>query len=244
MQKATLLAGIRLMPGDPRFLEELGVQLEAEEAWQELHDLFVPQLRSVEAGSQLDGYLRYMLGKAAMELGQPGEAHQWLRRATEIQPDFPFAHHLLARCYRNVHRLEDALQASLKCCDLAPDFPWAWLDTGELQLLLNQPHQALHSLQKGLRAQKNRDPKALKLFEDAFSRAHQAATAIERSALAAELWPERPPPVAGQPLDPIDELELSLHQFRTLLDRVEARRDAGVADSSGANQFGTKLSSS
>lgn len=233
IQKATLLAGLRLNPGDPRFLEALGSRLEAEAAWQDLHDLFLPQLRSVEPGTALDGYVRYMLGKAATELGQEEEALPWLERAAEIRPDFPFAHHLLARCYRRLRRLPEALEASLTCCGLAEDFPWGWLETGELQLLLDQPREALRSFHLGLLAQKAVNASDLILFEEGLARAHEAVSAIERQALVAELWPDRPPLAPGQALEPLEELELSLHQFRTMLDRVEARRAAAHKDSSG-----------
>lgn len=244
IQKATLLAGLRLTPGDPRFLEALGSRLEAEEAWQDLHDHFLPQLRSVQPGTALDGYVRYMLGKAATELGQIEEALPWLERAAEIRPDFPFVHHLLARCYRRLRRLPEALKASLTCCSLAADFPWGWLETGELQLLLGLPREALVSFQRGLCAQKLSNPGDLTLFERGFARAHEEVINIERQALAAELWPDRPPLAPGQPLEPLEELELSLHQFRSMLDRVEARRAAALGDASSPPQARPKPSNS
>jgi predicted Zn-dependent protease len=224
MQKTTLLAGLQASPGDPLFLEALGSLLEAEQAWGELQEQFRHQLPSLPSGTPIEAYGRYMLGKAAVELGQFDQALPELERSVELKPDFPYTHHLLGRAYRHTGRLKEALAAHQRCLALTPDFSWCWLELGEVQLLLQQPAEAIQSLKAGLRHQSEKDANQLAPFVHAIETAETALHQQQRLALAAELWPERPPLAPDQTLDPIDEMELSLFRFRRVLDRVEAER--------------------
>jgi|688.fasta_scaffold60018_2 tetratricopeptide (TPR) repeat protein len=225
IQKATLLAGLHQNPGDAGFLEALGTLLDREAAWEELIEHFLVQRSAVPSGSMLDGYVHYMLGKAATELGRTEEALSWLQQAIAIRADFPFAHHLLARALRHLGRLPDALSASQVCTSLAPGFPWGWLEAGEIQLLLGLPLEAVETLQRGRNLLPQDATNELEVFERALESARQLIKHQDQQELAQQLWPDRPPLANNQELDPLDGFELDILRFRRLLDRLEQQKE-------------------
>lgn len=222
MQKATLLAGLQASPGDPLFLEALGSILEADEAWEEVLEQFQTQLPALPDGTPIAAYAHYMLGKAAVELGQMDKALVWLERSAEIKPDFPYTHHLVARCYLNRGQLQKALAAFDRCSAIVPEFPWSWLGRGEVELLMGHADQALVSLRKALGYQQHQQGDHLQPFIDAIHKAGANLNKQRRRSMAAELWPDRPPLDDDQQLAPLDELQLCLHRFRWVLDQAEA----------------------
>lgn len=222
MQKATLLAGLKATPGDPVFLQAIGGLLEADHAWADLQALFEQQLSAVPAGTPIEAYANYMLGKAAVELGHPDQALPRLERSLALHPDFPFTHHLLGRCYTQTGRFQEALAAHHRCISLLPDFAWSWLGLGEVQLLMGDPAEAVNSFQRALEHQRQKDASNLNPFMDAIQRAEASLQGQQRRLMAKELWPDRPPLDPDEILAPIDELQLCLHRFRRVLDQAEA----------------------
>ena len=224
MQKATLLAGLHHAPGDPVFLEALGSILETDEAWDEILEIFNNQLSSLPVDSPIEAYVKYMMGKARVELGQIAEAQIMLERSAQIKPDFPYTHHLLARCYLDSGRLQESLSAFQHCTILAPGFPWSWLGQGEVEILMGQPIQAMNSLKQGLSYQQKQGGHT-QPFIDAILKAKTMLSTQHKRNLAAELWPSRTPLADDQRLDPRDEMELSLYRLKWIVDRIETDQD-------------------
>ncbi|NDC15888.1 MAG: hypothetical protein EBZ76_12170 [Synechococcaceae bacterium WB9_2_170] len=209
-QRATLLAGLQAAPADPLLLQALTQRCEAEEAWLDLHTALSSSLPHLPAGSELEAMCLYYCGKAAVELGKYHEARPHLERSIQLQPGFGYTHQLLGRCCREMGDANAALIAFRSVTEVLPDFPWGWLDFGELLLQQGQATEAVDALRQAHRAARQAGDSHTAPVDAALQRALEAKLEQRR----AQLTNERFPGVAT--LSPAQQLQLSLALLQDL----------------------------
>lgn len=227
LQKQTLLEGLRSLPGDERLLRSIAELLEREKQWKELQQIILEQLPSLPRGSALEAHACYLGGKASLELGDLRPALGLISRAVQLQGDQWYSQHILGRVLARLGRSAEALLAQQRCGELAPGFTWAWFEIGQLQLALGNMQAAREALERALRLQEVQNPGQCHLFQQALADVKARARQAEREEASRGLWPERQPPPAGERLPALEELMLSLEQFRLFLDRYESRSRPG-----------------
>jgi tetratricopeptide (TPR) repeat protein len=227
VQKQTLLEGLRSLPGDERLLRSLAELLERDQQWKELQQIILEQLPRLPRGSALEVHVCYLGGKASLELGDLRQALGLISRSVQLRGDLWFSQHILGRVLAGLGRWAEGLQAQQRCAELAPGFPWCWFEIGKLQLELGDVQAAQEALERALDLQEHQDPGHSHLFRQALAGVEVRARQAEREEASLGLWPERQPPAAGERLPVLEELMLSLEQFRLFLDRYESQSRLG-----------------
>jgi tetratricopeptide (TPR) repeat protein len=203
-QIATLLAGLEITPNEPWLLQALVQRCEADAAWLELHGALSHSLPQLEPGTELQAMGLYYLGKACVELDRHDEALPHLEESILGQPDFGYTHQLLGRCFRKAGSSEQALQAFGRVTELLPQFPWGWLDLGELLLEQGRPAEAVQALLKASAAARASAEATPPEIPTALDRALDAHLHQRKRQLAEALFP------GAHPLSPLQDLQLSL----------------------------------
>lgn len=221
MQQHTLLQGLQAMPGDGALLAALATLLEQQGDWRTLREVLLEQLPQLPRGASQEGQLVYLAAKACLELGDDQQAVRLASKATALLPRFSYAHHILGRALARVARREEAMAAQRRCAELEPSFVWCWFEIGSLALELGDSSLARSAFQQALGRQELQDPNNTAMLREVLARAEQACLWEERELAARQLWPDRPPPRAGQSLAPIDQLALITEEFRLFLDKVQ-----------------------
>ena len=223
MQKQTLIEGLRALPGDAHLLASLASLLESQKQWQELQQVLLEQLPLLPRGSELEAHACYLAARASLELGDLRQALPLCERSLQLQPNRWYSHHIHGRVLSDLGRPAAALQAQQRCAELAPDFPWCWFEIGHLQRAQAETVAARDALERALALQQLREPGDVAPFREALDALNREVSLAERQQAAANLWPGRSLPGPDERLPAIDELALSLEQFRLFLDRCEGR---------------------
>lgn len=227
LQKQTLLEGLRSLPGDERLLRSVAELLERDKQWKELQQIILEQLPILPRGSALEAHACYLGGKASLELGELRQALGLISRAVQLQGDLWYSQHILGRVLARLDRPAEALVAQQRSGKLAPGFPWAWFEIGQLQLELGNMQAAREAFERALNLQKVQDQDHCHLFHEALADVEVRVRQLEREQASLGLWPERQPPAVGERLPVLEELMLSLEQFRLFLDRYESQTHPG-----------------
>lgn len=129
-------------------LQRLASELESRSDWAGLQEAFISLRRDCSETGKIIGFVDYTLANASFHLGDLEGAIALAQMALRVEPSFPFAHHLLGRCYGQLGELRLALFAFQRCCSLVPSFGWGWYELASLQIRLHNWHQARSAFAK------------------------------------------------------------------------------------------------
>lgn len=94
----------------------------------------------------------YQAAELAMEQQRWQAAETLLQHCLDQNPQHAAAHHLLGKVRLQQQRLEDALQAQQRSCQLDPSLGWNWFAAGELLMTLKRFAEAAEAFEQALHA--------------------------------------------------------------------------------------------
>ena len=92
----------------------------------------------------------YQAAELAIEQQRWLAAESLLKSCLSKNSQHATAHHLLGKVLRHQQRIEEALQAQQKSCDLDPGLGWNWFASGELFMKLKQFAKAAEAFEQAL----------------------------------------------------------------------------------------------
>ncbi|MEA5424261.1 tetratricopeptide repeat protein [Synechococcus sp. CCY9202] len=208
---------IRQRPLTSTQLHHVAEELESRADWTLMKQAFLSFRVDANPASKIIGFIDYKLAQACFHCGETKEAEALARQAIQIEPGFPYAYHLLGKCYTLLDQHSKAIEAHQRCCDLAPSFAWGWYELAQNHRHLHHWDHARYGLIRAIHCCTANESELIQQIQAT----HTSVDEGERLEIAKTIWGDR---INGIPalngLSESDHALLQLEQFKRQIDRL------------------------